>query len=40
MSTTQPLLVDVVGTPSAEVCRTVEISPQVGDLRFINPWEA
>ena len=34
------LLVDVVGPPSAEVCRTVANFPQVDDLRFINPWEA
>ena len=31
------LLVDVVGPPSAEVCRTVANFPQVDDLRFINP---
>ena len=30
------LLVDVVGPPSAEVCRTVANFPQVDDLRFIN----
>ena len=40
MSTTQPSLVDIVGLPRAEVCRTVENFPQVDDLRFINPWEA
>ena len=34
------LLVDVVGPPSPEVCRTVANFPQVDDLRFINPWEA
>ena len=34
------LLVDVVGPPSAEVCRIVGNFPQVNDLRFINPWEA
>ena len=34
------LLVDVVGPPSAEVCRTVANFSQVDDLRFINPWEA
>ena len=34
------LLVDVVGPPSAEVCRIVANFPQVDDLRFINPWEA
>ena len=34
------LLVDVVGPPSAEVCRTVANFAQVDDLRFINPWEA
>ena len=33
------LLVDVVGPPSAEVCRIVGNFPQVDDLRFINPWE-
>ena len=32
------LLVDVVGPPSAEFCRTVANFPQVVDLRFINPW--
>ena len=31
------LLVDVVGPPSAEVCRTIANFPQVDDLRFINP---
>ena len=40
MSTMQLLLVDIVGPPSAEVCRTVANFPQVDDLRFINPWEA
>ena len=34
------ILVDVVGPPSAEFCRTVANFPQVDDLRFINPWEA
>ena len=34
------LLVDVVGPPSAEVCRIVANFPQVDDLSFINPWEA
>ena len=34
------LLVDVVGPPSAEVCRIVANFPQVDDLRFINQWEA
>ena len=33
------LLVDVVGPPSAEFCRTATNFPQVDDLRFINPWE-
>ena len=33
------LLVDVVRPPSAEVCRTVAIFPQVDDLRFINSRE-
>ena len=33
------LLVDVVGPPSAEICRIVANFPQVDDLRFINPWE-
>jgi hypothetical protein len=33
------ILVDVVGPPSAEFCRTVANFPQVDDLRFINPWE-
>ena len=32
--------IDVVGPPSAEVCRTVANFSQVDDLRFINPWEA
>ena len=31
------LLVDVVGPPSAEVCRIVANFPQVDDLSFINP---
>ena len=34
------LLIDVVGSASAQVCRTVSNFPQVDDLRFINPWEA
>ena len=40
MSVRNLLLVDVVGPPSAEVCRTIANFPQVDDLRFINPWEA
>ena len=40
MSIHNLLLVDVVGPPSAEVCRRVENFPQVDDVRFINPWEA
>ena len=31
------LLVDVVGPPSAQVCRTVANFPQVDYLWFINP---
>ena len=34
------LLVDVVGPPSAEICRIVANFPQVDDLRFINLREA
>jgi hypothetical protein len=34
------ILVDSVGPPSAEFCRTVANFTQVDDLRFINPWEA
>ena len=34
------LLVDVVGPPSAEVCRIIANFPQVDDLCFIDPWEA
>ena len=37
MSLHNLLLVDVVGPPSAEICRTVANFPQVDDLRFINP---
>ena len=33
------ILVDLVGPPSAEFCRTAANFPQVDDLRFINPWE-
>src|ERR1041385_3658573 len=36
MSTHASILVDYVGPPSAEVCRTSTISPQVDDLRFIE----
>jgi hypothetical protein len=34
------ILVDSVGPPSVEFCRTTTNYPQVDDLRFINPWEA
>jgi hypothetical protein len=33
------ILVDSVGPPSVEFCKTVANFPQVDDLRFINPWE-
>jgi len=36
MSTHASTLVDYVGPPSAEVCRTAANFPQVDDLRFIE----
>ena len=33
------ILVDYVGSPSAEVCRTTTNSPQVDDVRFIELGE-
>ena len=40
MSNMQPSFVDIVGPPSAKVCRAVANFPQVDDPMFINPWEA
>ena len=34
------IIIDVVGPPSAEVCRKVANFPQVNDLSFTNPWVA